>query len=144
MAAMDDTLIARVEALEAELAAIRGTARPRPRSVDAAHVAEPPESVGPPVSDRRGVVKLLAASAVGAVAATALHGQQVAADDGDFVVLGDVNEATTLTEIHASDHTALYMQGEGGYGFQAWDALVVQGGLTSGRWALVHLSLIHI
>jgi hypothetical protein len=113
-------LEARVEALEAELAVIRNGARPRPRAVETTHAEQRHVSAGPSVSDRRGVVKLLAASAVGAVAATALHGRQAAADDGDPVLLGDVNEATTLTEIHTSDDTALYLQGEGGYGLQAW------------------------
>jgi hypothetical protein len=71
------------------------------------------------VSDRRGVVKLLAATAVGAVAGAALHGQQVAADDGDPVVQGSVNEAQTATTLTASDDTALILGSDGGYGLEA-------------------------
>lgn len=79
-----------------------------------------PSPPSEPVSDRRGVVKLLAASAVGAVAGAALHGQQAAAADGDPVLLGTVNEAATVTEVQTSDDTALYVAAGAGYGVEAW------------------------
>jgi hypothetical protein len=115
---MDDVLTARVEALEAELAAIRGTPRPDRRPA-AVLPAPEPEQVSPPVSDRRGVVKLLAASAVGAVAGAALHGQQAAADDGDNVVQGSTNNAQTATILTASDDTALVLGADAGYGLES-------------------------
>jgi hypothetical protein len=128
--ATEVTLAARVEALEAELAAIRR--RARPRSVDSTEVHEQSEPAGPPVSDRRGVVKLLAASAVGAVAGAALHGQPAAAADGEPVVQGNENNASTATILNASSDTALVLGSGNGYGLEsdgsAGNALFYAGG----------------
>jgi hypothetical protein len=111
-------LEARVEALEAELAVIRNGARPRPRNVETAHAEQHEASAGPPVSDRRGVVKLLAASAVGAVAGTALNGRQAVADDGEPVIQGSVNNAQTATILNASDDQGLILWSDVGQGLE--------------------------
>jgi len=117
---LDNTLEARVQALEAELEAIRGVKRPSGGSVVAAREEAKPASVaGPPVSDRRGVVKLLAAGAVGAVATTALRAQPVAAADGQAVVQGSTNNAQTTTILRASDDTALMLGSDAGYGLES-------------------------
>jgi hypothetical protein len=108
-----------VEALEAELAAIRGAARPRSRPAENAEAEGPHIAVSSPVADRRGVVKLLAASAVGAVAASALRAQPAAAADGQAVVQGQVNNASTATHLNASDDTALILGSDSGYGLEA-------------------------
>jgi hypothetical protein len=119
MAAMDDALTARVEALEAELAVMRRTGGRRSRTADVPPKAVEPEvTASSPVSDRRGVVKLLAASAVGAAAGAALHGQKAAAADGDPVLLGTVNDASSVTEMHTSDDTALFLTSGFSYGLE--------------------------
>ena len=73
------------------------------------------ESEGQPVSDRRGVVKLLAASAVGAVAGAALNGQPAAATDatGDSSK-GGVNEARNADWIYARRTTPRWLASRGG------------------------------
>ena len=113
-------LQARVEALEAELAVIRNGPRPRSRPVETTHAEQQHVSADPPVSDRRGVVKLLAASAVGAVAGTALNGRQAAADDGQPVIQGEDNNGTKMTFIYASDATAVGCHSDNGYGIGCW------------------------
>ena len=120
MGVRDNALEARVEALEAELAAVRRAVRPRSRAVAAADVGAPVESEGSPVSDRRGVVKLLAATAAGAVAGVALKGQPVAADDGDPIIQGQENNGTAITWIYASDETAVACESGEGYGLGTW------------------------
>jgi hypothetical protein len=116
------TLEARVQALEAELAAVRRAALPRSRAVAAVDGSPPVEpevqAAGPPVSDRRGVVKLLAASAAGAVAGVALKGQPVAADDGQPVVQGGDNQAQTATFLSASSDQGLVLWSEVGQGLE--------------------------
>jgi hypothetical protein len=77
------------------------------------------EPVGPPVADRRGVVKLLAASAVGAAAGVVTHGQSAAADDGEPVLQGMENNATNVTVLIASAQTALAAGSDNGYGVAA-------------------------
>jgi hypothetical protein len=121
----DNTLEARVQALEAELATMRRTGGSRSRSGKATTHDERPaisESVpaGPPVADRRGVVKLLAASAVGAVAGAAINGQHVAATDTQPILQGEENNGTKVTWIYASDDTALACESDGGYGMGCW------------------------
>ena len=122
MGVQDNTLEARVQALEAELAAVRRAALPRSRAVVAVDGSAPDEpevqADGPPVSDRRGVVKLLAATAAGAVAGVALKGQPVAADDGEPVVQGDLNEAQTATLLRASNDQALVLWSDVGQGLE--------------------------
>jgi hypothetical protein len=123
----DNTLEARVQALEAELSAVRRRSSSRPRATAAstdAELALTPDSEpsGPTVSDRRGVVKLLAATAVGAVAGATISGQQVAATDGQAIVQGQRNDGTDVTWIYASDETALACESDGGYGIGCWGA----------------------
>ena len=65
---MQDRMAARIAALEAELADLK-------RDV----AGTPPDAV--PTSDRRGMVKLLAAGAVGAVTGAAMLGAKPAAAD---------------------------------------------------------------
>jgi hypothetical protein len=100
----DNTLEDRLQALEAELATMRRTGGSRSRSGKETTLDERPaisESVpaGPPVADRRGVVKLLAASAVGAVAGAAINGQHVAATDDQPILQGQHNTGTKVTWI---------------------------------------------
>ena len=121
MGVRDNTLELRVQALEAELVAMRRGARRR---------AEPPEDDGElrdsesqPVANRRGVVKLLAAGAVGAAAGVALNGQHVAATDDEPVFQGVTNEGTKITWIYASDETALACESGARYGIGTWGPL---------------------
>jgi len=128
-----EALEARLAVLESELSALRGgnatdrgsPAVPRP-SADASPAG------GVPTSDRRGVVKLLAASAVGAVAGGALYARPAAAADGDAVLQGDTNEASTATILHATDESALVPASDNGYGLvsdgSAGNALFVAAG----------------
>ncbi|HEX6657168.1 MAG TPA: hypothetical protein VF065_03745, partial [Ilumatobacter sp.] len=114
MGAKDNTLVARAEALEAEPAVIavrRGRRSAGPGDSEPQSAAD----IGP-VADRRGVVKLLAAGAVGAVAGTALHGQTASAADGDPVRQGLLNEATKATTLHASSESALVLWSPIGFG----------------------------
>jgi hypothetical protein len=104
-------VLARIDALEAEVRVLRKTV---PRTPPADETA--PSSR---VADRRGVVKLLAASAVGAVTGVALPGRSVAADDGDPVLLGNENFATGETRIISSGATALVAGSGNGYGLLA-------------------------
>jgi len=114
----DNTLELRVQALEAELDAMRRTARTRSTPAIAVDVSESPALEGSPVSDRRGVVKLLAATAVGAVAGAALHGQSVAAADGQPVIQGGLNDAQTATMLSASSDQGLVLWSDVGQGLE--------------------------
>jgi hypothetical protein len=117
---MDDALAARVEALEAELAVMRRAGGLRSSSREVPKAIGPEVTASLPMSDRRGVVKLLAASAAGAVAGVALHGQKAAAADGEAVIQGQDNIGTNMTFIHASDETALGCRSDNGYGIGCW------------------------
>jgi hypothetical protein len=99
----------RTGALEAE----------RPDQIDL--VKATPTDVEPvePVSDRRGVVKLLAAGAAGAVAGGVLfHGQRASAADGQPVIQGFPNESTHMTELSALTDSALSVHSHDGYGIE--------------------------
>jgi hypothetical protein len=94
------------------------------------------------VSDRRGIVKLLAAGAAGAVAGAALHGQPASAADNDPVLQGKENHATHVTTLTATDNTALYLWSDAYQGLEAdgayGNALFTAGGdppLGNGAWA---------
>jgi hypothetical protein len=103
---MDQRLDARIAALEAELNKLK------------AHVAGDDEST-PRKSDRRSMVKLLAAGAVGAVTgAAALSAQPAAALDGDSVFQGLINDATNATQLFASADTALVLGSGAAYGLE--------------------------
>ena len=118
MGVRDDTLEARVRALEAELLALRKGVRTQSARTATTEAVEPTEPTGPPLSDRRGVVKLLAATAAGAVAGVALKGQPVAADDGQPVIQGGVNNAQTATILNTSDDQGLVLWSETGQGLE--------------------------
>ncbi len=102
---MDTRIEARIAALEAEISSLKQA------------VTETDD--GPVTSDRRGMVKLLAATAVGAVTGAAMLGAQpAAAADGDNVKIAQINEGTTATLLTASGDSALILQGNGGYGVE--------------------------
>jgi hypothetical protein len=102
-------LSSRIDALEAELRDLRKSVCRMPPVREAA---------ASPVADRRGVVKLLAATAVGA-AAGALPSRSVAAADGDPVLLGNENFAIGETRIICSQNNALLVGSGNGYGLVA-------------------------
>ena len=109
---MDHRIEARIAALEHELNNLKTLV-----ADDSAPSA--------PTSDRRGVIKLFAATAVGAVTGAALLGSQsAAAFDGQPVMQGDTNEFSSPTLLTSTNNTALILNGQGGYG-------VVSDGATS-------------
>jgi hypothetical protein len=61
------------------------------------------------VSGRRNVVKLLAAGAVGAVGGATLKSQRVGAADGEPILQGLANNATSRTDLRATNDTALLL-----------------------------------
>src|SRR3954451_13747688 len=92
---MNQRIDARIAALEAELN-------------DLKTMVTTESEGGPAKSDRRGMVKLLAAGAVGAVTGAALLGAQpAAAADGDPAKLGVANDSTNATEFSASGDTGI-------------------------------------
>src|SRR3954454_8354578 len=102
---MDDQIGTRISALEAELQSLK-------QMVEATD-----QQPAPATSDRRGMVKLLAAGAVGAVTGAALLGAQPAAAlDTQPVIQGADNEATNATILNASASSALILGGGGGVG----------------------------
>src|SRR6185295_3592681 len=104
---MDHRTEARIAALETEISSLKSL------------LAKDGEAT-PPTSDRRGMVKLMAVSAVGAVTGAALLGAQpAAAMDGDPVIQGDLNEPTSPTIISTTGNTALFCVSDIGYGIVA-------------------------
>jgi hypothetical protein len=107
---MDERTQARIAALEEELSRLKhelgeGTdTRPAPLT-----------------ADRRGMVKLLAAGAVGAVTGAAvLAAKPAAALDGQPVLLGQANPSTLATQITAATEDGLRLTGgSNGYGVVA-------------------------
>ncbi|MEO8265258.1 MAG: hypothetical protein ABI706_07060 [Ilumatobacteraceae bacterium] len=103
---MDHRVEARIAALESELNSLKSL------------VAGETEAA-PPTSDRRGMIKLVAASAVGAVTGAAiLSAQPVAAADNDNLRLGVINEATSPTILNTIGKSAFVVNGDGGYGIE--------------------------
>src|SRR3954451_15914365 len=101
---MNQRIDARIAALEAELN-------------DLKTMVTTESEGGPAKSDRRGMVKLLAAGAVGAVTGAALLGAQpAAAADNNAVLQGGDKEATNATILNASASSALILGGGGGVG----------------------------
>src|SRR5215212_9398350 len=93
---MDDQIGTRISALEAELQSLKHL------------VEEADEQPAAATSDRRGMVKLLAAGAVGAVTGAALLGAQpAAATQGDPVLAGEANTSTNATEFDASGDSGI-------------------------------------
>jgi len=117
---MDTTVVARAEDADGESAVTRDVPRPIGRSAGTGNIEANPAPADASVSDRRGVVKLLAASAVGAVAGAALNGRQVGAIDNQPVLQGVHNDGTKATWIYASDETAVACHSDGGYGMGCW------------------------
>jgi hypothetical protein len=95
-------LEARIDKLESELSTLRRAGDARSSTV--------------PVSDRRHVVKLLAATAVGAVAGTAMKAGTAVAADGGPLVLGEPNTAETRTGLFCATDHALIVESGDGYG----------------------------
>ncbi|HEX3088534.1 MAG TPA: hypothetical protein VHQ23_07745, partial [Ilumatobacteraceae bacterium] len=102
---MEQRIEARIAALEAELNSLKALVAPK-------------EDSGPVTSDRRGMMKLMAATAVGAVTGAALLGAQpAAAADGDTVTLGGPNESTSPTQFNSTDTTIVAVS-QTGYGIE--------------------------
>src|SRR3954462_10936001 len=98
---MDDQIGTRISALEAELQSLKQM------------VEETEKPTAPPTSDRRGMVKLLAAGAVGGVTGAAVLGAQPAfAAQGGNALLGIANESTNATEFTASGDTGIRAFGD--------------------------------
>ena len=77
-------------------------------------------SMAPPTSDRRGMIKLVAATAVGAVTGAALLGADpVAAADGQPVIQGANNVSTLATGMEASGSSGIIATGDSGVGIIA-------------------------
>jgi hypothetical protein len=103
---MDHRIDARIAALEAEIGSLK------------ALLAKDGEA-SPPTSDRRGMVKLMAVSAVGAVTGAALLGAQpAAAVQGDPVLDGLSNDAQSATILNASDDSALIVNSAVSWGIE--------------------------
>ncbi len=101
---MEQRIEARIAALEAELNSLKALVAPK-------------EDSGPVTSDRRGMMKLMAATAVGAVTGAALlSAQPAAAADGDPVMLGEFNESESPTHLQFDRHSALIWNSETAYG----------------------------
>src|SRR4051794_31788783 len=98
---MDHQIDTRIAALEAELQSLKRVVESTDQKAD------------PATSDRRGMVKLLAAGAVGAVTGAALLGAQTAAAaDNGPALLGNANTSTTATEFTASGDSGIRAFGD--------------------------------
>jgi len=102
----------RIAVLESELSAVR-----RDRFGDSrARVEDADGGTPSPVANRRDVLRLAAATAVGAAAATVVMGNGAAAADGDPLVLGSgANSATMATHLKSA-RTALVLESTDDYG----------------------------
>jgi hypothetical protein len=106
---MDHRIEARIAALEAEIGSLKELVAADSEGVPSA-----------PLSDRRGMVKLLAATAVGAVTGAALLGAQpAAAAQGGPASVGVDNLSTEATGFHASGSSGVVAQGDSGVGIIA-------------------------
>ncbi|HEY0520803.1 MAG TPA: hypothetical protein VGC84_15015 [Ilumatobacteraceae bacterium] len=104
---MDNRIDARIAALEIEIGRLKAALGDK---VD-----------GASTSDRRGMLKLIATTAVGAVTGGAiLNAQPAAAADGDAVYLGQPNESVAAaTQMHCADNSALVVTSDAHYGIEA-------------------------
>lgn len=97
---MEDRISARIAALEAELEALKQ------------RVAEESRTPSAPTADRRGMVKLLAAGAVGAVTGAAMLGAKpAAAANASPILIGQANNGTTVTALSTTGDSALSLFG---------------------------------
>jgi hypothetical protein len=104
---MDQRIEARIAALENELSSLKSLLA---RETDG----------GAPTSDRRGMVKLLAATAVGAVTGAAMLGAQpAAAADNDNIKLGEINDSESPTVVNTSNGSVLRLLSQTRYGLEA-------------------------
>ncbi len=103
---MDTRIEARIDALEAEISSLKRA------------LVETDD--GPVTSDRRGMVKLLAATAVGAVTGAAILGAQPAAAlHGGPMLKGQINEGTEETLVTNHNGSAFLLNASSvGYGVQ--------------------------
>lgn len=114
---MDHRIEARIAALEAEIGSLKELV-----------AADSDGAPSAPMSDRRGVVKLLAATAVGAVTGAAFLGAQpAAAAQGDTAMMGADNLSTAATGFHASGSSGIVAQGDGGVG-------IISDGVLGNAW----------
>ena len=105
---MHHRIAARIVALENEINSLK------------ALVAEDSVTLDASTSDRRGMVKLLAATAVGAVTGAAfLNAQPAAAADANYVVLGTINESESPTVINTSNGSVLRLLSQTAHGIVA-------------------------
>jgi hypothetical protein len=103
---MDQRVVARIAALESELTSLKS-------------MVAGETGAAPSTSDRRGMIKLVAATAVGAVTGAALlSAQPAAAADSDNLKLGEINDATSPTLLTTVGNSALVLNGDGGYGIE--------------------------
>jgi hypothetical protein len=141
---MDHRIEARIAALETEIASLKEAVA---------------DDVGPPTSDRRGMMKMLAASAVGAITGAVVLGAEpaaalplpvdAAAADGDAVAAGMNNLSTEATGFDASGSSGVVAVGENGVGIIAdgafGNAFFPGGGLSpAGTAALPGILLVDI
>ncbi len=108
---MDHRIESRIAALEREISSLKRALATEP-------------DAGPVTSDRRGMVKLLAASAVGAVTGAALLGAKpAAASDTDHLIVGAAHTGESDTSLTTSAGTALILRANGptdGIGLEAF------------------------
>ena len=102
---MDHRIEARIAALETEIGSLK------------ALLADAGEE-RPPTSDRRGMMKLMAVSAVGAVTGAALLGAEPAAAATTPVLLGGNNDSVSSTRINASGDVAVTVNSAVSWGIE--------------------------
>ena len=103
---MDHRIEARIAALETEISSLK------------ALLADDAEE-SPPTSDRRGMMKLMAVSAVGAVTGAALLGAEpAAAVTTPPVVLGNTNDSVSATIINTLGDSALILSSDVAWGIE--------------------------
>ena len=105
---MDHRIEARIAALETEISSLK------------ALLADDVEE-SPPTSDRRGIMKLMAVSAVGAVTGAALLGAEpvAAAASTPPVLLGNTNDSKSATIINTLGDSALIVSSDVAWGIEA-------------------------
>ena len=106
---MDHRVEARIAALEDEITSLRSLLGGKAEADSDA-----------PTSGRRGMIKLMAVTAVGAVTGAAMLGAQpAAAADGELPLLGEFNDSQSPTIFSTTGNTALIARSDVGYGIEA-------------------------